>query len=149
MIPGFVKINGCLWLALPKGIHTASLEEVRFRFAVTPRRMVLFEGLRRGVRNLQEAGCKNIYLDGSFVTAKPNPGDYDACWDPTSVRSDLLDPVFLDFNNHRQAQKQKFYGEYFPMGCAADQFGKTYLEFFQIEKTTGAAKGIIHVPLPV
>ena len=27
------------------------------------------------------AGVEVLYLNGSFVTAKPDPGDYDACWD--------------------------------------------------------------------
>ena len=29
--------------------------------------------------NLRDAGCKTVYVDGSFVTDKERPGDFDAC----------------------------------------------------------------------
>lgn len=88
-----------------------------------------------------------LYLDGSYVTAKPNPGDYDACWEPAYVDASLLDPVFLDFTNRRAAQKQKYYGEYFISIAQADATGRTFLDFFQIEKDSGEAKGIIGINL--
>ena len=34
-----------------------------------------------GLTNLSSAGCRLVYLDGSFVTRKERPGDIDACWD--------------------------------------------------------------------
>jgi hypothetical protein len=53
-------------------------------------------------------------LDGSFVTTKERPGDFDACWDIRFVDDAVLDPTFLDFSQGRAAQKRRFLGEFFP-----------------------------------
>jgi hypothetical protein len=55
-----------------------------------------------------------VYIDGSFVRVKREPGDYDACWDIDGVNVEALDSVFLDFSKGRTAQKRKFFGEFFP-----------------------------------
>lgn len=93
-----------------------------------------------------------LYLDGSFVTDKEAiygvaPDDYDGCWEPRGVEPALLDPVLLDFNNKRAAQKAKFGGELFPSTTFAAPHGPTYLEFFQVDKRTGLPKGIISLDL--
>jgi len=87
-----------------------------------------------------------VYINGSFVTAKEVPGDFDACWDPTGVEVSLLDPVLLDFSNKRAAQKAKYGGELFlSSGWAAA--GKVFFDFFQIDKESGEAKGIVAIDL--
>ena len=48
-----------------------------------------------------------MYIDGSFVTVKLEPRDYDACWDIDGVNVEALDSVFLDFSKGRRAQKRK------------------------------------------
>lgn len=149
MIPQLIKIKELYWQILPPGIHIASMEEVKERFAFNMKRQMLFCGLEKGVNALINAGCTQIYLDGSYVTSKPNPNDYDTCWDISGVQVEKLDPVFMIFDNKREAQKTKFLGEYFPMNVAADCNGTTYLDFFQIEKTTGLQKGILNIKLNV
>jgi hypothetical protein len=57
-----------------------------------------------------------------------------------------LDPVFLDFSNKRQAMKNKFGGEFFPSN-APNTPTQTLLDFFQVEKFTGQAKGILLIVL--
>jgi len=88
-----------------------------------------------------------VYIDGSFVTAKEVPGDFDGCWEPHGVDPDLLDPVLLDFRHPRRAQKEKFRGEFFIADGGADLAGTHFLEFFQIDKATGDPKGIIAIDL--
>jgi hypothetical protein len=87
-----------------------------------------------------------MYLDGSFVTEKIHPNDFDGCWDATNVRVTLLDPVLLDFDNERAAQKQKYRGEMFISNGWNSETG-AFLEFFQREKLTGLPKGIVGVDL--
>ena len=82
------------------------------------------------------------------MTAKPRPGDYDACWDPTSVDPAFLDPVLLTFDNNRAAQKAKYHGELFPSTIPADRSGTIFVEFFQVDRFTGAPKGIVAIDLP-
>ena len=90
-----------------------------------------------------------MYIDGSFVTAKEKPNDFDACWEPTGVDPNLLDPVLLDFNNRRLAQKLKYGGELFPATSKAEATPpyRTFLDFFQRDKATGKPKGIIALDL--
>jgi hypothetical protein len=132
---------------LPAGIHWATWIELVDRFGTSPRRMELLEGLKRALQSLAGAGCQTVYVDGSFVTAKEIPGDFDACWDPLGVDGERLDPVLLDFTDRRAAQKAKYGGELFPSLVFADPAGNTFLEFFQIDKSTGEAKGIIAIDL--
>ena len=133
---------------LPPGIHLAEWDEVCARFGTTPPRRRLLDGFRRAINALKKAGCKKVYLDGSFVTGKEKPGDFDGCWEETDVDFSLLDPILLTFANGRAAQKIKFGGELFPAGLIADPAsGSIFTDFFQIHKETGAAKGIIAIDL--
>ena len=119
MIPESVDIGGS-WKVLPRGLHNGTLAEVKKRFATNETRKTLYAGLFKACIELQTAGCKVIFLDGSYVTDKPNPGDFDLCWDPTHVNAHKLDPVFLDFSNLRKNQKLKYGGEFFPSSAKAD-----------------------------
>ncbi len=87
-----------------------------------------------------------VYINGSFVTAKV-PGDYDGCWETEGVDLGLLDPVLLTFDRGRATQKAKYLGELFPARLTAGGSGSTFLEFFQTDKETGAAKGIVALAL--
>lgn len=146
MIPNFITVAGSSWQLLPPGIHDATLEEVRERFAINSRRHFLFQGLLDGLKVLFRAGCKQAFLDGSYVTEKPLPNDYEVCWDVTGIVDPaLLDPVFFDFTNGRLNQKLKYGGEYFPASVTESDSGLPFLEFFQIDKETGNRKGIIRI----
>jgi hypothetical protein len=128
---------------LPEGIHDASWDEIGDRFGTSERRNELLEGLRRALASLREAGCHRAYIDGSFVTAKEEPGDFDACWETVGVDSSLLDPVLLEFADARAAQKERFGGELFPAEVIADPDGTRFLDYFQRDKLTGEPKGIV------
>jgi hypothetical protein len=64
--------------------------------------------MRKALMTLRLAGCTTVYMDGSYVTDKSDPSDYDGCWDSAGVNLGLLDPVFKDFSNGRAAQKLKY-----------------------------------------
>jgi hypothetical protein len=142
MIPAFQNDGN-----LPPGVHWAAWAEVELRFGRNPYRRRLLRGLKEAAEQLSQAGCKTIFLDGSFVSAKEQPGDFDACWDIADVDPDELDPVFFDFDNGRAAQKARFYGEFFPAQLPEDWSGKIFLEFFQTDKDTGDSKGIVALDL--
>jgi hypothetical protein len=145
VIPKHIDI-GSDWDVLPPGIHDATILEVEVRFATNITRRTLFGGFKLGAKALKNAGCKTIFLDGSFVSEKPNPGDYDVCWDPVGVDVKKLDPVFLDFSNKRQKQKLKYCGEFFPSSAKADGV-LSFVEYFQKDKSTRKGKGIIRIQL--
>ncbi len=101
------------------------------------------------MKNLQTARCPTIYIDGSFVSSKESPSDFDACWDMDGIDAAVLDPLLADFSNNRIAQKAKYGGELFPVYLPDVGVGRTFLEFFQLDKKTRAPKGIVAIDLRV
>ena len=109
--------------------------------------MRLLNGLHAALQNLKSAGCQTLYIDGSFVTSKEIPNDFDACWEELGVDPDVLDPVLLIFDAGRKTQKDKYLGELFPAAALADSRGASFLEFFQTDRETGQRKGILAIDL--
>ncbi len=141
MLPAFDPDSG----RLPPGEHVASWDEVVERFGWTERRRRLLDGLAEAIDLLASAGCRTLWLNGSFVTAKDEPGDFDACWDTDGVDLDVLDPVLMDLSDRRSAQKARFGGELFP-NVTETQSGLSFAEFFQNERDT-SRKGIVVIHL--
>ena len=131
---------------LPPGIHTATWEEVVARFGGNPQRKRLLDNLRRALSSLLDAGCPRIYLNGSFVTSKPEPNDFDVTWETEGVDFTKVAPILLDRDdllvNERRWQLSVFGGELLP-----DQyFGLDFLSYFQIDRFR-QPKGIIAIDL--
>jgi len=142
MVPPFEPTG-----VLPPGVHSADWSEVVGRFGHNTHRQWLLQGLRRALDALKAAGCTAVYLDGSFVTSKAIPGDYDLCWSMVSVDPNLLDPVLVKFDDGRRAMKAKYLGDLFPAESPEAGSGKLFVDFFQIDKDTGTAKGIVLLDL--
>lgn len=128
---------------LPPGIHNCTWTKFLKLFGTNPHRLALISGLKKGVFALRLAGCQRIFVDGSFVTAKTVPGDYDACWDAVNVDIKRLDPVIIDFSPGRVAMKTKYLGDWFPAQFKEGDSGLTFLDFFQRDKMTDKPKGIV------
>ena len=132
---------------LPPGIHWTNWEDFTRKFGGNPWRQKLLSGLRAALENLKEAGCLTVYINGSFVTDKVLPNDYDACWEEDGVDPEALDPVLLTFDPGRATQKAKYMGELFPASVIASSEGLSFLQFFQTDKNTGKPKGIVAIDL--
>jgi hypothetical protein len=141
MIPEFDERGN-----LPPGIYHATWNEIVTRYATSVQRRDLLDGLLDALRSLNGAGCATAYLDGSLVTSKDHPGDFDACWESAGVVLDRLDPELLTFSDGRAAQKARYGGELYPAEWPADADGTTYLDFFQRDRLT-QQKGIIAIDL--
>lgn len=132
---------------LPPGVHRWEWSTFQVAFGWTSRRRHLLGGMALALQALRIASCRRIFVDGSFVTNKERPDDYDACWDITGVDVRKLDPILLTFDSGRAAQKVKFRGELFPANFIADHAsGQRYLEFFQ-QDLDGRPKGIVEINL--
>lgn len=124
---------------LPPGIHQADWAEVVDRFGWTEQRREHLKGLRNACQHLRQAGVKSLYLDGGFVSSKPDPDDYDVCW---NMQADGIDvsglPTCLSPRTQSPPeQKHQFSGEF-----RALQF----LEIFQTDYD-GQRKGIVLLDL--
>lgn len=145
MIPPFNSSG-----SLPPGIHWATWEEIHNRFGYSQYRSNLLFGMQVGLHSLKKVGCLDVYIDGSFVTEKELPGDFDICYEDSTIDWNLLklfDPTILNFSHKRAAQKVKYGGEFFPISFIAAPPDITFLEFFQIDKNTGNPKGIVGLKL--
>ena len=105
-------------------------------------------GLRMAMKQLKAGGCRTIYINGSFVTIKPDPGDFDACWDSEDVDYDYLRKNAPRLLNHldRSAQKSKYKGEIFRSDQPIGDYGLTSIEFFQRDRQLNP-KGFIAIDL--
>lgn len=135
---------------LVPGIHAITWQEFVAEFGYTNHRKNLIDGLKKAMNQLKTCNCKRVYIDGSFVTKKLTPGDWDGCYD--SAEMDLVKlqeeyPVFFELRHPRAAQIAEFKGEIFPSSAKADLYGTTFLLFFQREKMHQSPKGNIELSL--
>ena len=130
---------------LPPGEWAASWADIEAAFGSSQWRQHLLSGCRRAIVSLQRAGCVQVWIDGSFVTAKPHPGDIDACYDPVGVDVELLHPALRDLSPGRPAQKAEFGCEFFP-NIVEGGSGLFFVEFFQTDRY-GHRKGIVTIDL--
>jgi hypothetical protein len=130
------------------GIFLMTIEDFEKTFGHNEHRRKLLIGLKIAIKDLSDFGCKTIYIDGSFVSQKELPNDFDCCWDHEDVDLEGLDnkhPLFFNFDNSRKLQKEKYEGEFFLAKMNASPFDK-YLDFFQKDRD-GEPKGIVQIKI--
>jgi len=146
-VPPLVKAG-----LLPVGIHSATLSEIEQAFGLANEaRIELFKNLRIFCDELGVFGTliKAIFVDGSFVTSKPVPGDIDLV-----VVHDEGD--FLALDEHPNAEflyEDRAYGLYkfdlfveFDAETMVRTFQKVSTEFaLENGLAAGHPKGILRV----
>ncbi|PZO55810.1 MAG: hypothetical protein DCF16_01685 [Alphaproteobacteria bacterium] len=102
----------------------------------------------KAARAFRDAGAPTLYLDGSFVTAKRDPSDYDCCYYAGHVDPDRIDPVLLDIDN-APAMKKAYKGEFYSAlsEIKRPDFVGTFISFFRRDKDTHAQRGIVALDL--
>ena len=108
----------------------------------------MIDGLELVMTQLKAAGCRTIYINGSFVTSEPEPNDFDACYDRETVDMDHLRvnaPRLFNYSD-RNAQKAKYKGEIFPSDQPVGNYGDNSFEFFQKDRRH-RKKGIIAIDI--
>ncbi|MFN8555826.1 MAG: hypothetical protein U0531_00215 [Dehalococcoidia bacterium] len=120
------------------------------RYGWNQRRRTLINGLDRALRELRSFGCRTFYLDGSFVTAKDEPGDWDGCWEADGVDRHRLAaerPLLWDDHRGRRDQKRQYGGDIFPVKAMADPSERIILDQFQRDRHTRQPKGLLAIDL--
>ncbi len=135
---------------LVPGVHAVSWDEFVSEFGFNSHRLSLIEGLKKAIDDLKSAGCKRIYVDGSFVSKKVTPNDYDACWEHAGMDMEKLYndyPIFFDVRPPRANQKKYYKGELFIAAAVAKLNPITmYINFFQSDRED-KPKGVISILL--
>lgn len=122
------------------GVHDATLPEIEERFAYSERRKQLFIAMEKVVLMLRGAKCPEIFLNGSYITTKPEPGDYDLCWEPTGVvPTEDLRKLFQE----KTERKKIYLGDIFPRLPQPPYFPDHVIEWQTDRDDT--PKGIIRI----
>ena len=142
MIPDF-RSDGYL----PDGLHLATEAEVLARFGKSTRqRQRLAMRLKRWVVLSRVVNAKRFFVDGSFVTSKPEPNDVDAViWIPDDfsdrLKYDDLDAMELESMLVTRRPEELFAAE---DGLDWDE----WVEFFgRTRESDGRRKGIVEIQL--
>jgi hypothetical protein len=145
VIPPFDTLTGNL---LP-GVHEAMWADVLTRFGYTPHRLALLAGLKLALDNLRAAGCRRVYIDGSFVTAKEAPHDFDACCllGSSGRERRVARPGVAGLLPEASGTKGEVRWELFIAHQIADpRTGRRFVEFFQHDRLNNP-KGIVALDL--
>jgi hypothetical protein len=133
---------------LPPGLHETTLREARRRFgsgnAIRERLMM---GLSAVVSQARHSGAKRLYLDGSFVTDKKDPGDWDAALlVPVGFNSGSRDAVALV---DRERIKKDYGGDLFVIFEDDADVLEYYVEQVFGHDRAGREKGLLVIRLNV
>ena len=144
MIPTFTRQG-----FLPPGIHQATLDEFKERFVIfqrSDRRCRIFAQLEKLLdQAVRTRIVKRILIAGSFVSAKPEPNDFDCIvvLDP-SIVGKPLQPFEYQLVSRKMAQRL-FRGDVMPALDNSTAL-QAYLEFFQTARD-GQRIGIVEIQL--
>lgn len=128
---------------LPEGIHNADWNEFEERFKFSFRRRKILKSILLFSKMIKKAGAKNIYVDGSFVTSKMHPSDWDGCFCSCEIDFSAVDPLLLDINKNRDKIQKIYMCDIFPDNCLEGNSGMLFLDFFQQKKGSFTKKGIV------
>ena len=146
MIPTFDERG-----SLPLGLHESTISEIRAVLGFTERRRRLIDGLERFVRIWSESGfLEYSVIDGSFATAKPEPGDIDMLLvlnvDALSSRPADFRYLAVSHSYDRDFTKREFGCEAFIVTGQDDLDG--WLDFFGTDRM-GRRRGLIRLEFPI
>lgn len=137
---------------LPVGLHECSIEELKEafgRFNDSDRRPRLFKDLARYLDEVAEADVgRYLVVNGSFVTAKPDPNDIDVL---LVLRDDLdlARPVPpYEYNARSKKYVRREFGlDLFPVFENDASFDQMIGIFRQVKHRPGVVKGILKVAI--
>jgi len=137
---------------LPPGIHEGSFEEIREKFGSfqsSDQRPQLWSRLAEFIRAAKASSLiKEIVLNGSFVTAKPDPNDIDMI---AVVAADHdfdadLPPYQYNLLAARRV-RSRFGFDIVVVRNGSEQFNQAIEFFVQVRQKPGLRKGLLRIKL--
>ncbi len=138
---------------LPEGHHAATWQEVALRFGGGPdsQRAAILSSLlqwRDAVRAKGMAGT--LVLDGSFISRKEVPGDFDLVfsYDEVTEESVREDSEARALTDYQRCREMGFLGDIFALPASLQKFSPQFsgLNMFDFDRQ-GIAKGVVEVIL--
>ena len=135
---------------LPSGVHRATLAEVVERFGHgAPQRLSVTERLQRVITLVQGTGkLEHVFIWGSYVTNKPEPGDIDLflVMSPDFVSNDYTGETRSVFDSATAERTLGATVFWMNSGAGTEPTVAGFLEQFQIRRD-GGRRGIVEVVL--
>lgn len=136
---------------LVAGVWDATWTEIEDHFGANVKRQELLTKFKQAVVALRAAGCRQIYLGGSFITTKLWPNDIDAAWDTAGVRIDGLmanHPAFFDLAPPRLQQHRLYGADIGMIDWVAQSYPRIlFLDWLQAKRWSSKKKGVLRVDL--
>ena len=137
---------------LPEGLHDCRVEEIeaRFgRFLLSDRRPRLWARFKEFVAQAPAGGViQAIVVDGSFVTAKPDPNDIDLVLIVPSDHDFSAELTPSQYNLLAQARVQKRFGFDIVVVKDGSENCEVAIQFFQqVRQRPGVKKGLLRLSL--
>ena len=137
---------------LPVGVHDCTLDELKGRFGsfqISDRRPQLFARLEAFLSEAKAARLVvSVVVDGSFVTAKPDPNDIDLILVVAPDHSFAADLSPLEYGVLSKRRVQRRHGFDLLVAHADSDEYRRYVRFFQqIRFEPGRFKGILRMKL--
>jgi hypothetical protein len=143
---------------LPEGVHDTTLQALQNRLVINPKRIILWQRLEEFLRWVEATEkFSHAYIDGGFITNKPNPEDIDVILQPRAQYGveafAAMEPFFakgFDTIYAKYSVHLHFWCEGFPGGLS------DFRRFFQYIRPQdaaplglreGARKGIVRIKL--
>src|SRR5262249_3227981 len=128
---------------LPPGPHWGSWDEIVERFGWNERRRTLLAGLRLALRDLHQAGGRTFYLNGSFVTSKEEPGDFELAYITFVINDAPLETtwplLFGEGEDNAAAWRSHYLGDILPHDSSGYW---SWLNYFSTDRR-GVTKGYV------
>ena len=140
MIPDFYDGN-----FLPDGDHDATWSDVQQRFGSGARRRALCDQMSKLIYLARGCGFREVYLFGSFISGKPEPGDIDLLWVYRSSTYESLSEGCRELLNYA-IMKRRLGWDLFC--CSDDPNVVSYmLTGWRMNKAKDKTRGIIRIDL--
>ena len=147
MIPAFNEHG-----LLPAGLHDCTVEEVRQRFGVfagTDHRVHLFARLQSFINEARASGLVvSLLLNGSYVTAKPDPNDIDlvvVVSGEHDLSADMLPAQYKVVSKKRV--KKRFGFDIVAVREGGSEYADAVAFFQQVRGQPGRKKGLLRIVL--
>ncbi|MEX2310291.1 MAG: hypothetical protein WD738_22170 [Pirellulales bacterium] len=132
---------------LPEGMFLASEAEVTFRFGTSNRqRRRLVHRVRRWIELAREIKAPRLFIDGSFITAKPEPDDVDAV---VLLPLDFEDQIATNSEAASEFEEMLLTRRPEEIFAAEDETDwNEWVEFFsRTRESDGRRKGLVEIEL--
>jgi len=137
---------------LPEGIHECALEEMAERFGTfqgSEQRPRLFARLREFIGEARSSGIfESLIVDGSFVTADPEPNDIDLVLLAAQDHDFSAELTPAQYNLLTQRRVRKRFGFDIVVVRSGSENMENAIAFFQqVRQQPGAKKGLLRIKL--